>query len=83
VTDVGRIELDPDFGASGYVGDRPLRLIAGANDDEEDETWIDAGLKAKIALEALDRGDGSLSMRRQCALLSVALWRLPGAQGSQ
>ena len=32
---------------------RPLRLIDGANDDEEHRRRIDAGLKAKIALEAL------------------------------
>jgi hypothetical protein len=30
-------EVDPDFGTKGSVGERPLRLIDGANDDEEDE----------------------------------------------
>jgi hypothetical protein len=30
------VEVDPVFGTGGQVGGRPLRLIDGANDDEED-----------------------------------------------
>jgi hypothetical protein len=44
----------PVFGTSGKVGTWPLRLLNGADDDEEDETpAIDAALKANIALEAV------------------------------
>jgi hypothetical protein len=32
----GAGEVDPVFGTGGQVGGRPLRLIDGANDDEED-----------------------------------------------
>ncbi|MGY8677842.1 hypothetical protein Q2941_08470, partial [Bradyrhizobium sp. UFLA05-153] len=32
------LEMDPDFGTGGLVGKRPLRLIDGVSNDEEDET---------------------------------------------
>ena len=49
VADISRGEVAPDFRTSG----RSLRLLDGADDDEESRRKIDATLKAKIALEAV------------------------------
>jgi hypothetical protein len=49
--------MDPAFGTCGEVGDWPLRLTDGADDDEEDET------QDRRSLEGEDRSGGGAGAR--------------------
>ncbi len=52
--------MDPDFRTIGLVGKRPLGLIDGANDDEEDETQDRCGAEGEDRLgSAAGAGDGA------------------------